>query len=161
MNVFVLDVDPVTAAQQQCNKHVVKMVLESAQLLITALPPDTTRYKHTHFNHPCSKWVRSSLSNYKWLAVHAFALCEEYTRRYNRVHVTQEIIEQCVNTTPDLSDVGLTLFARAIKEPWKTQTADLDIVEAYRRYYIGDKARFARWAPRASAPAWWPFEEKT
>jgi hypothetical protein len=54
-----------------------------------------------------------------------------------------------------LPDVGLTPFARAIKEPWKAQTASLDAVGAYRAYYMGDKSRFAAWEPRARQPTWW------
>lgn len=36
MNIFVLDKNPVIAAQLQCDKHVVKMIVESAQMLSTA-----------------------------------------------------------------------------------------------------------------------------
>ncbi len=154
MNIFVLDNDPVQAARDQCNKHVVKMILESAQLLVTAFPNGTTRYRHTHFNHPCGKWVRSSLSNYDWLLAHAMELCAEYTRRYGKVHKTQAIIHSL--KTPSLPNIGQTPFVRAIKEPWKTQTMNVPIVDAYRAYYLGDKVRFAKWAPRASAPVWWP-----
>jgi hypothetical protein len=161
MNVFILDTDPVVAAQQQCNKHVVKMILESAQLLVTAFPPGTTPYKHTHFNHPCGKWMRSSVHNFKWLLVHGVALCEEYTKRYGKTHKTESVIYDMLDANPDLPDIGLTPFVRAIKEPWKTQTMHMSITEAYRQYYIGDKARFARWAPRAVAPEWWPFKEET
>ena len=156
MNVFILDEDPIQAARDQCNKHVVKMILESAQLLVTAFPKGTTVYKHTHFNHPCGKWMRQSLSNYGWLLSHAIELCAEYTRRYDRAHKTEDVILSL--DVPDLPDVGLTPFARAIKEPWKSQSAHMSIVDAYRHYYINDKARFARWAPRTSAPAWWPAQ---
>jgi hypothetical protein len=159
MNIFILNEDPMLAARDQCNKHVVKMLLESAQLLVTAFPPGTTRYKHTHVNHPCATWVRASLSNYEWLLKHACELCNEYTRRFGKVHKTERIIAELGE--PDLPDIGLTPFARAIKEPWKTQTSHMPIVEAYRVFYIGDKARFAKWQPRATAPAWWPYEEAT
>lgn len=155
MNIFVLNEDPIQAARDQCNKHVVKMILESAQLLVTAFPEGTTPYKHTHFNHPCAKWVRESLSNYGWLLTHACELCNEYTRRYGRVHKTENVIMSL--DVPDLPDVGLTPFVRAIKEPWKSMTlgSKMDIVDAYRFYYAQDKARFARWSPRAKAPTWW------
>lgn len=159
MNIFVLSADPIQAARDQCNKHVVKMVLESAQLLVTAFPKGVTPYKHTHFNHPCAVWMRSSLSNYGWLLAHACELCNEYTRRYGKVHKSEAVIMSL--DVPDLPDVGLTPFARAIKEPWKSQSLHMPIVEAYRYYYHGDKARFAKWAPRASAPSWWKFKETT
>ena len=160
MNIFIIDTDPIIAAQQQCNKHVVKMVVESAQLLVTAFPAGTMGYKHTHFNHRCARWMRESQQNFRWLLAHAVALCEEYTKRYDRTHKTEGIIDNMLDVKPDLPDIGLTPFARAIKEPWKTMTMNMPIVEAYRHYYIGDKARFAKWAPRASAPLWWPFKEE-
>lgn len=159
MNIFVLNEDPVLAAQDQCNKHVVKMVIETAQLLTTCFPPQTLRFKYTHVNHPCAVWVRQSLSNYKWLVVHGIALCEEYTKRYGRVHQSSDVIEQCLELIPNMPDLGLTPFARAIKEPWKTTTAHLSVVEAYRQYYIGDKAKFAKWAPHTTQPTWWPYQE--
>lgn len=135
------------------------MVLETAQLLVTAHPEGTTRYKHTHFNHPCAKWTRASLSNYHWLLAHAVALCEEYTTRYGRVHATEPVIDALLDIDPVIPDLGLTPFARAIKEPWKTETVNMSIVDAYRRYYVGDKSRFARWSPRAKAPHWWPDKD--
>ncbi len=150
MNIFVLDLDPVQAARGQCNKHVVKMIVESAQLLVTAFPAGTTPYRHTHVNHPCAKWVRASLSNYEWLLRHACELCNEYTRRYGKVHRTEHVITAL--DAPDLSDVGLTPFAQAMPDQYRRA----DVVEAYRGYYVGEKSRFAKWAPRAQAPSWWP-----
>ena len=143
----------------QCNKHVVKMIVESAQLLTTPFPSGVTPYRRTHAHHPCGRWVQQSLSNYKWLVVHGAALCEEYTKRYGKTHKTEAVIDWFMDAVPDIPDVGLTPFARAIKEPWKTQSAHMSAVDAYRHYYIGDKARFAKWAPRARAPRWWPFKE--
>ena len=157
MNVFVLDKDPRVAAQMQCNKHVVKMVTETGQLLATCFPQGALRFKHTHGAHPCAVWARASLSNYRWLLAHGLWLAEEYSSRYfGRIHGSLDVLEACLGLEPDLPDAGPTPFARAIKEPWKSQTAHLDVVSAYRAYYVGDKARFARWAPRTQAPAWWP-----
>lgn len=140
----------------QCNKHVVKMVTETAQLLATCFPNGSLRFWHTHFGHRCGRWVRSSLSNYKWLLLHGIELADEYTRRYGKVHGSADVLDACLFMTPDIPDVGLTPFARAIKEPWATLTAQDDVVTAYRKYYVGDKSGFARWAPRARAPDWWP-----
>jgi hypothetical protein len=156
MNIFVVDEDPVVAARALCNKHVVKMVLESAQLLVTAFPAGTTDYKRTHVNHPCAKWTRQSLTNFKWLLVHACELSDEYARRYGRTHASASVIDKFLNLVLEMPDLGLTPFARAIKQPWKEQTAHRSVVDAYRTYYLEDKARFARWAPRAQAPSWWP-----
>ncbi len=159
MNIFVTDTDARIAAINLCNRHVCKMALETAQLLATCYPPGTLEYKHTHVNHPCAVWARTSLSNFRWLLAHGLWIAEEYAVRYRRDHASAVVIEACVDLVPDIPDIGLTPFARAIKEPWKSQTAHLSITEAYRTFYVGDKARFARWAPHSHAPAWWPDQE--
>lgn len=153
MNIFVLNEDPLLAAHDHCNKHVVKMIVESAQLLVTAFPAGTTAYKHTHFNHPCAKWVRASLANWWWLWRHHTEMCAEYTKRYNKIHKTEFVT--CALIRPDLPNIGLTPFAQAMPEKYRGP----DPVAAYRSYYIAEKARFAKWAPRTSAPAWWPYQE--
>ena len=94
MNIFFLHFDPKTCAQMHVDKHVVKMILESVQLLssahhMTAENNDTKfkpPYKLTHKNHPSSVWVRKSLSNYNWLLELTKELCEEYTFRYSKIH---------------------------------------------------------------------------
>jgi hypothetical protein len=151
MNIFVVDYDPVIAAQSLCNKHVVKMLLESAQLLVTAFPVGTTSYKHTHVNHPCARWIRESLANYRWLLQHSNGLCDEYTKRYGKTHKSEAIIASL--GTPDVPNVGPTPFAQAMPSAYRGP----DAVQAYRAYYIAEKARFAQWRPRASPPAWWPY----
>ena len=95
MNIFYLDRDPKIAAQMMCDKHVVKMILESAQMLSTAhrvLDGDEYAdknglYKKAHVNHPSSIWVRCSYQQYKWLYDHMVALMEEYTYRLSLIHI--------------------------------------------------------------------------
>ena len=91
MNLFYLSRDPVEAARLQCDKHVVKMILETAQMLSTAhLELDGTQvaYKATHKNHPSTVWVRSSFHAYRWAWRHLRALGAAYTERYGKVHKT-------------------------------------------------------------------------
>ena len=92
MNIFYLSHDPVKAAQVQYNKHVVKMILETAQLLCTAHhelgSPINIPYKATHKNHPSAIWVRSSAEAYMWAYEHMLALGAEYTKRYGKEHLT-------------------------------------------------------------------------
>lgn len=156
MNIFALSSDPTEAAKAQCNAHVVKMILETAQLLSAAHPTERAPYKHTHLNHPCAKWARASLANYVWLVRHGLALSAEYTARYGKIHKTQAVLEWLAVNSPDIPDVGLTPFAVAIKDPayWRD-----DPIEAYRAYYIGEKKKFAKWAPRSIPPSWWPLKE--
>ena len=149
MNIFVLDKNPHVAAMYACDKHVVKMILESAQMLCSVHPEGTATYKRGFYNHPCTKWVRASSENYDWLIEHARALCTEYTRRYGKVHKSEKVIDWCDANRPELPDVGLTPFAQAMPEDYKNE----DAVEAYRTYYRNDKRRFATWKD-VDPPTW-------
>jgi len=149
MNIFVLDKNPHVAAMYACDKHVVKMILESAQMLCSVHPEGTAPYKRSFYNHPCTKWVRASSENYDWLIEHARALCTEYTRRYGKVHKSEKVIDWCDANRPELPDVGLTPFAQAMPEDYKNE----DAVEAYRTYYRNDKRRFATWKD-VDPPTW-------
>ncbi len=91
MNIFYLDSNPVKAAQIQYNKHVVKMILESAQMLCTAhryYGNEDVPYKTAHLNHPSTIWCRANSRQYNWLYKHMLALGDEYTRRYGKTHLT-------------------------------------------------------------------------
>ena len=157
MNIFAVDEDPKTAAQQLCDKHVVKMILESAQMLCSAFPSGDAPYRRAFYNHPCSKWVRESQANYEWLLDHAYAMCQEYTRRYGKVHKSLDTIEWCGKNYYKLNipDHKLTPYAQAMPEQYKNPCA----VTAYRSYYNGEKAYFAKWTHR-STPEWFQIEHK-
>lgn len=158
MNIFVLDLDPEAAARFHVDKHVVKMPLETAQLLCSVHhvlgSADDVPYRLTHRNHPCATWARKSLSNYRWLVRLGMALCREYTHRYGRTHKSQAVIEWCRDREPDLPDCGLTPFAQAVPEEHKSP----DAVWAYRRYYMADKKRMASWKKR-QPPPWFSWTE--
>ncbi len=149
MNIFILDLNQKKCAQYHNNKHVVKMVLESTQLLCTVhhLTGGTAPYKLSYKNHPCAIWTRKSLSNYNWLLCLAKELCYEYTYRYKKIHKSQTIIESL--PIPNLKDIGLTDFAQAMPEEIKNK----DAVVAYRNYYMTEKRHLAEWKIRES-PLW-------
>lgn len=154
MNIFVLSTDPVSAACQQNDPHVRKMVLETAQLLCAVHPPGTAPYGRTHYNHPSAKWTRASFANYEWLLMHGIALAAEYTRRYNKVHACEAIIEWCADNAYKLAfpEQDLTPFAQAMPVECKHE----DPVLAYQTYYIMHKHQLGSWTPPASPPRWWP-----
>lgn len=155
MNIFVLSEDPAEAARMQCDKHVVKMILESGQMLCAAHEPGSAPWKRTHYNHPCTVWTRTSAANYKWLAVHGLELCAEYTRRYKRRHAAEDVLIWCAQNIPkNIPDEGLTPFVVAIKNP---KYVKQDAVSSYRAYYLGDKIRFAAWR-YCDPPQWWTAE---
>lgn len=159
MNIFMVDNCPTIAGRSLCDKHTVRMVLESAQLLCTAhhmcpkheLP--SKFYRKTHYNHPSAIWTRESSDNYKWLCEHAIALCDEYTHRYGKVHASREIIEWCCDHIPDLPDIGPTPVKLAMPDEYKTN----DPVESYRNYYYYDKRKNIQceWNKGRESPDWW------
>ena len=151
MNIFVLEDDPIKSAQSQCDKHVVKMILETAQMLCTVAHRQgfDAPYRATHKNHPCTIWTRQSKQNWDWLVKHGLALCEEYTERYGKVHKSQQHIEWCQSLSIRLPDTGLTPFAQAMPPQYKNKCP----VTAYRAYYKGEKSGFATW--KRNKPRWW------
>ena len=157
MNIFFLSEDPVLAAQFQCDKHVVKMVLETAQLLSTTHRILETEnlpqfiYKKTHANHPCAIWTRSSIANYEWLAIHGLALANEYTYRYNKEHKSTPILSWLASNIPSLSDKKFTQPPQAMPDQYK----HFDSVTAYRQYYIGDKMQNIKCEWTRRERPWW------
>ncbi len=97
MNIFVLDQDPKVCAKYHNNKHVVKMILETAQLLCGVHHMVESKieipYKLSHKNHPCSIWARECIENYVWLCDLGMELCFEYTYRYGKKHKSQAVFE--------------------------------------------------------------------
>lgn len=148
MNIFYVDHDPVIAAQSLCDKHVVKMVLETAQLLCLAMPAEISPYRHTHKNHPCAKWVVESTSNWNWLCTHGLALAKEYTYRYGREHKSEAVIRR----TAYYLESGRTPFTippQCMPDEYKVR----DTVQAYRKYYREGKRGLLTYT-RREPPSW-------
>ena len=162
MNIFYLDRDPKLAAQMMCDKHVVKMILESAQMLSTAhrvIDGDYRAdligmYKTAHKNHPSTKWVRASKENYNWLWLHFDALLKEYTHRYGKHHATERLIE---HLRPAPSKLALEEWVEFVDPPqcMPEECKGEDTVLAYQKYYIIEKSKIATWNKTRSAPKWW------
>jgi hypothetical protein len=155
VNVFVLDRDPVRAARALCDRHVVKMTLETAQILCTAARTLGQRapYRPTHARHPCVAWAAARRANWEWLVRHGLALADEFERRFGRVHRSRAVILRVARLGPPPAPVGRRQpFAQVMPERYRGG----DPVLAYRRYYLGEKAGFATWRPPARPPRWWP-----
>jgi|TARA_B110000211_G_C14024405_1_gene529130 hypothetical protein len=151
MNIFYLDNNPKLCAEYHCDKHVVKMILETAQLLCTThwVCGNVAPYKKTHVNHPSNKWVRESLSNYVWLCDLGMELCKEYTYRYGKTHKTQQHIEWAMCNLPVIIDLGFTEVPQAMPDECKR----VNSVDAYREYYNVEKAYMCKWKNR-EVPYW-------
>ena len=160
MNIFYLHNDPEVAASYHCDKHCVKMILESAQLLSTAhrildgddYADSVGLYKSFSPNHPSAVWVRESRENYRWLWEMTFALCREYNKRYDKTHAIQRVgILGALAPSPDnIVSSGFTSPPQCMPDQYKV---DGDVVQGYKNYYHGEKAYFAQW--RLGEPEWW------
>jgi hypothetical protein len=155
MNIFVLDLDPKKCAQYHSNSHVVKMVLETAQLLCgvhwVSQSSFEIPYKLSHKNHPCAIWARECMENYVWLCDLGMELSKEYTYRYGKRHKSQDVIEWCMINNPNIKTNGdLTPFAMAMPDECKIGPP----VASYRQYYMTEKRAIAKWTKRET-PIWY------
>ena len=180
MNIFVTDFDPVISARNLCDKHVPKMIVESAQMLSTVhrmldgIPEkrpsksgkttqtyysfgderDELYYLAVHKFHPCTVWTKESKANYVWHYELFKAMADEYQFRRNKVHATYQKLGDLLAKPPqNISDIGLTEFAQAMNHYPDCKVSG-DAVAAYRKYYHAAKP-FAKWEWKRPAPSWW------
>lgn len=160
MNAFILDNDPAKAAEYHDDKRCVKMCLESNQVLCSVFHMQAIEapYRLTHQNHPTCLFARKSCLNFEWMLQHSKALCAEYSKRFNRRHKSQDVVEWCDKNADKLvfDDFDQTEFALAISDDKKCRRVagfdNMTRVQQYRLYFAIDKN--CRWAKR-SAPNWW------
>jgi hypothetical protein len=177
VNIFYVDHDPIIAAQSLVDKHVVKMIVESAQLLSTAhryldgrevegksktgrkarrwILDDAREpivYSATHINHPSAAWCRESVENYNWLVEHFFALGSEYTHRYGKVHkcFTTDLSYMLQSPPHSLKEYDWTEMPSAMAEQYIISS---DPIVNYRNYYKLGKANLHKWKNR-QPPEW-------
>ena len=181
MNVFYLDHHTHRCAKQHVDKHVVKMIVEYAQLLSTAhrvldgkeyegrtannrkirrfkmadSNVENTLYKASHINHPSAVWVRQSSQHYQWLYRLFMWLCVEYTYRYGKVHSTERLLGKLLETLPkNIKDNGFVEPPQAMPDYCKVPG---DSIKAYQMYYVNEKIGFAKWTKR-DIPTWFVKE---
>lgn len=173
MNIFFLAKNARECAKYHCNKHVVKMILEYAQILCTTHrvidgtliqnksnrkiwifndSRENTFYKSTHVNHPSVVWARQTTHNYNWLYSLFSHLCSEYEYRYHKTHLSWKKLNEYLKYPPAhlSSDLPFTTPPLAMPDTCKIPDA---AVESYRKYYILEKASFCKWTNR-SIPEW-------
>ncbi len=180
MNIFYVHPDPTTCAQQHVDKHVVKMILEYAQLLSTAhrvldgtmsvglsdrgrkktsyILPDERNdvlYSATHLNHPSAKWVRHSLANYQHLFKLWIELMREYHYRYGKIHASMRLAKHLRFPPTNISTTeGFSAPWRAMPDEYKFDRSEPDYtVKSYRAYILGAKSQMLKWKNRQT-PDW-------
>lgn len=175
MNIFYVDEDPVKAAQALVDKHVVKMILESAQLLSTAHrvldgvestalsktgrkkkvwalgdSRDSILYQATHINHPSAVWCRYSVENYLWLVEHFYALLDEYTFRYGKRHKCYDLAYTLQSPPHNMRMHEGSPMPSAMADEYKVGS---DPLTNYRNYYKFGKSSMHKWTKR-QPPEW-------
>ena len=152
MNIFILDSDIGKCARYHADRHVVKMILESAQMLCTVVNENggESPYRSTHTRHPCTLWAGESLSNWKWLRSLALALNGEYRYRFGKDidHESAAVVRKL--EPPPIPDKGLTEYPQAMPDEYRIPG---NAVKAYRRYYVGEKSAIVNWT-RRKTPRW-------
>ena len=176
MNIFYLHKDPDICAEYHCDKHVLKMIIEYAQLLSTAhrmldgeeekvlsnsgkrmvtnfkldYKRDTLIYKVAHANHPSNIWVRSAADHYIYTMELWNSLNMQYTKRYGKVHETFKKLCQYLNQLPNNIDknVGFQEPPQCMPDECKRE----DTITAYRSFYRAHKREFATW--KNQVPEW-------
>mgnify|MGYP003340310448 FL=1 len=152
MNIFYLDKNPQKCAEYHNDKHVVKMILETAQLLCGAhwATGGEAPYKLSHKNHPSAIWTRTNKENYKWLCLLGLELCWEYQSRYNKTHKTFEIIKWCNDNLPNIPDGEFFDPPPAMPDYCKIEN---NSILSYRNSYMTEKRSFSTWKT-GEIPSW-------
>ena len=161
MNIFHLHKDPKICAEYHCDKHVVKMILETAQMLSTAYQRhcglDDELYKPAYPKHPMTIWVGDSIENYKYALVLGTELGKQYTKRYRKIHKSSNIISllrgfgRGKNVEYNFPSIKFTPPPQCMPDEYKHE----DYITAYRNYYKGAKRYFAKWDKLNNKPDWW------
>lgn len=155
MNIFVTNLDPVVSAVDLCDKHIPKMLLESAQMLNNGIHKYEGKnpiYRKLMINHPCSKWTLRSKANYEWLLNHAYEINRQFEIRFNNSHKSKAVLDICRVQYVDWNwlEHDLTPFAQAMPIIYRHS----DTITAYRSYIKGEKL-FAKWSKGVEKPHWY------
>ena len=151
MNIFHLHKVPKVCAEYHCDKHVVKMILETAQMLSTAYQRhcglDDELYKPAYPKHPMTIWVGNSIENYKYALVLGTELGKQYTKRYRKIHKSSNIISllrgigRVWNVEDNFQYKSFLIPPLCMPDEYKEDS----YIQSYRNYYIGEKKRFAKY----------------
>ena len=157
MNIFYLDEDVMKISRMLCDKHSIKMVLESAQMMSTAhrtLDGDEYAnrvglYQTVHKNHPSTIWTRTTSGNYAWHFALFSAMLAEYQFRYEKLHKCKVLLTLLEQEPQNIPRGDFSPPPQCMPKKYKSDNT----VRAYRNFYVGEKARFASWKNRA-VPDW-------
>ena len=154
MNIFYINTDPIVAARELADNHIRKMQIESAQMCSTAhwATGSNAPYKKAHLNHPSTKWVRESIQHYRWVIRHGLEICNEFEKRYGKIHATKAVLQWLEQNEPNIPDSGFVAPPQCMDEKFRKE----DTVEAYKNFYINDKVKVKQlsWNKLNNKPEW-------
>mgnify|MGYP003309269594 CR=1 FL=1 len=160
MNIFHLHKNPEICASYHCDKHVVKMILETGQMLSTAYQRhcglDEQLYKPAYPKHPMTIWVGDNRDNINWAYQNANCIGQEYFKRFNKIHKSSKVLLNIAfnDHKNDIPKGDMTPPPHCMPDQYKLRS-DL-YVNAYRDFYKGEKEYFAKWEKDPSRkPTWW------
>lgn len=144
MNIFTLDLDVQKAAEYHCDKHVVKMILESAQMISTVFDKygehQSYMLKPCFQNHPCTLWAGKSFENLHWLIGLGYFLTKEYYKRYKKVHKYNDFFHSVIKHQHYLIDKfpeeGLQPFAIAMPDYLKIKLVKIIVSRKLLNYIV-------------------------
>jgi len=161
MNRFILDEDPRIIAESLCDQHIVKMPLEEAQMLCTALwhhAPEYAEqhnlYKPVHQKHPCTLWAMHSRNNFIYAYILYCLMLKEYTYRYGKNHGASKHRYAIREGAKFLPELGITKHPQCFSGLDHLKTDEFLPIKAYREFYKADKLKFARYSKGRSMPEW-------
>jgi hypothetical protein len=156
MNLFVFNSNPIIAAEQACDAHVIKICTEAAQMLSWAalshgakpngfygIPPSSKK-------HPVTLWVCQNSSNYRWTWEYAMALCNEYTKRFGKIHETSKVLARLEDCCSLLQNKKLTPFVQDMPKQYMQHN---NAPFAYQIYFLSEKMSIAKWT-NTQPPSW-------
>ena len=164
MNRFLINYSPELCARDMCDKHVVKMPLEEAQMLCTTVrlraleyAEEAGLYRAVHQKHPCTIWVGQSRANYLYSLDMFREMCREYTYRYGKVHASWRLYDALVDAAQFVPDGGITPHPECFSEHTDLKSGKPWPIQSYRKFYQTKQHRFKmKWTGRA-VPDWFEY----
>ena len=165
MNRFLINYSPELCARDLCDKHVVKMPLEEAQMLCTTVrlhapeyAEEAGLYRAVHQKHPCTIWAGQSRANYLYSLDMFREMCREYTYRYGKVHASWRLYDALVDAAQYVPDGGITPHPECFSEHTDLKSGRPWPIQSYRQFYMTKQKRFKMVWTKRDVPDWFEYQ---
>ena len=164
MNRFLINYSPELCARDLCDKHVVKMPLEEAQMLCTTVrlhapeyAEEAGLYRAVHQKHPCTIWAGQTRANYLYSLDMFREMCREYTHRYGKVHASWRLYDALVDATQYVPDGNITPHPECFSEHTDLKSGRPWPIQSYRKFYMTKQRRFKMVWTKRDVPDWFEY----